>query len=243
MTAAIVQTVVATTTSTAAASLSAAITPASGNLLVAYLTITLATGTVTFTVGDVVWSFINEIPSSGTVVQVSAWSAIPTASTAVSVDVTYTGSGGTGGKAALTVSEFTLHNGVGVSTIGTVAGASTLISVPLVTTSANAAILTSHGAPNATLEGNLPTGYSSLAGDSVLGAGNDFSYQLAGTSDGGAAGTHTVQWGANPGTSIPGGRRVIAIEIIPAATVSFNYNLLEHRVMRGAGRAVMRGVA
>ena len=237
---ALVQTVSGTQVATNVGSITASLTPSAGNLMIAVFTQNRGTGPVAFTGGDVTWTeLINSTAAlSNPDERAFMFGATATAATAVSVDGSYTLSTGSGGRSIVFVHEVSGHSGFGsVIATGTIAS-STLRSVTIVTTAASAAILTSHH--GATLEGNEPTTFTGL-GSAVLGAPVVAMNNAVNTAIG-VAGTYVVEWGADPGTSIAL-RRILAVVIVPAATVTFNYSNLEHRVMRGAGRAVMRGVA
>lgn len=238
MAVATVQTVSATTQATNASSLSATLTPGVGSLLLAWLMVARGTS-ATFTGGSVTWTEIGSLPNSAG--SVFLWGATATAATALSVEGSYVAAV-TDGKSILVVTELSGHIGWGVATATSVTGNTTLGSVTLTTTSANAAIYTCEGVGTAIIEGNEPVGYTVEYEGTVLGAAGDYGHAVASTADAGVAGAKVITWGTSPGTTI-GGRRILVVEVKPSVTVTFNYNLLEHRVMRGAGRGVMRGVA
>ena len=240
MAVAVVQTSTGYQVATNVGSVTSSLTPASGNLLVAFLTVNNSTGAATMADANYTWAsaIISTGGNLGPLVAGWVFVTTATANTLVSATGTYGLTAGTGGRSRLNIIELSGHNGYGVTTATFATAAATLLTVNIVTTSSGMAILTGHHSN--TLETNLPATFSGLGSFSTSGPAIAFNWSYNATL--GAAGTYAVQWGANPGTSMDR-RRITVLEIIPAVTVTFNYNLLEHRVMRGAGRGLMRGVA
>ena len=240
MTVSVVATFTAYQANTNTGSIALSFTPTAGNLLVGFLTIANSTGPATIVDSNYTWVGVMTNTSGASAPMDHAWVFITTATAATQIDATgsYSLNAGTGGRSRLNVFELGNHAGYG-SVVSTFSSASTtLLSVNIVTTANNAAVVTGHHSN--TLETNKPatfTGYGSYST-----SGPALSFNWAANPDMGVAGTYAVQWGSNPGTSMDR-RKTTAVVILPSATVTFDYNLLEHRVMRGAGRGVMRGVA
>lgn len=237
---AVVQTSTGYQVATNVGSVTTSLTPSSGGLLVAFLTINNSTGPATMVDANYTWVGVvtSTVGAAGPFEAGWIFVTTATANTLVNATGTYGLNAGTGGRSRLNIVEMSGHNGYGVTTSTISTAAATLLAVNLVTTSSGMAILT--GQHSNTLETNLPTTYSGLGSFSTGGPVIAFNWSYNTTL--GGAGTYAIQWGANPGTSMDR-RRITAIEIIPSVTVTFDYNLLEHRVQRGVGRGMMRGVA
>ena len=232
-----------TQTTTASGSYSVAatsFTPASGDLMLAYVGIfDCLTGSASCTGGDVTWTKLLDEDGSGGLRDGFAFGATATAATAVVVSCGYSASA-TGGYAFIRAFAIQGHGGFGTVTSTFVETNSSLV-VGTIPHGASSAIFAGHvsSQPDSILPTTF-TGAGSLSSLSV--AGGTLAHYVAHNLDIGASGTASVQWGTVPGTLVAR-RRLMLIEVLPTATVTFNYNLLEHRVMRGAGRGLMRGVA
>ena len=235
-----------TTTASGSYSVSAtSFTPASGDLMLAYVTIfDAADGSAVCTGGDVAWTLVANEDGTGSVGLANrdgfVFRSTATAATAVVVSCGYTALT-TGGYAYIRALALQGHGGVG-SVFATSTDANSTLFIGSVSHSASSAIFASHHTTQP--DGNLPTTFTGAGSMSsaLAGAIGTIALNIAYNLDIGASGTETVQWGTTPGTTVAR-RRYFLVEVLPAATVTFNYNLLEHRVMRGAGRGLMRGVA
>lgn len=238
----ITQNVVGTQTTTATGSYSltaTSFTPASGDLMVAFVTIFDAvTGVATCTGGDVSWNLLAEEDGTALNRDGFVFGATATAATAVVVQVDYSATA-TGGYAFGRALVLQGHAGFGSITTTFVDAATTLV-VGTLNHTANSAVLTGHHSNQP--ETNLPTTFTGAGSLTSPAAGGTVSMNVSYNLDIGASGTASIQWGTNPGTSMTR-RRVTMIEVLPAATVTFNYGLLEGIVQRGVSRGVGRGVA
>ena len=230
-----------TQTTTASGSYSVAatsFTPASGDLMLAYVVVFDAlTASATCTGGDVTWTKLLDEDGDG-LRDCFAFGATATAATAVVVSVGYSASA-TGGWAYVRALALQGHGGFGTVT-STAANTNTTLIVGTIPNAASSAVFAGYGATQP--DGNLPTTFTGAGSMSTQVAGGTVSLNISYNLNVGASGTATIQWGQNPGTTVSR-RRLLLVEVLPSATVTFNYNLLEHRVMRGAGRGLMRGVA
>ena len=229
-----------TTTASGSYSVSAtSFTPASGDLMLAYVTIfDCLTGSAVCTGGDVTWTKLLDEDGDG-LRDSFAFGATATAATAVVVSVGYSASA-TGGWAYVRALAIQGHGGFGTVT-STAANTNTTLIIGTIPNSASSAIFAGYGATQP--DGNLPTTFTGAGSMSTVAGGGTVSLNIAYNLDIGASGTASIQWGVTPGGTTVSRRRLLMVEVLPSATVTFNYNLLEHRVMRGAGRGLMRGVA
>ena len=229
-----------TTTASGSYSVSAtSFTPASGDLMLAYVGIfDCLTGSAVCTGGDVTWTKILDEDGSGGLRDGFAFGATATAATAVVVSCGYSASA-TGGYAFIRAFAIQGHGGFG-SAVSTFVETNSSFIVGTIPNSASSAIFAAH--VSSQVDPVLPATFTGAGSLSSAVAGGTVALYVAHNLDIGASGTASVQWGTNPNTLVAR-RRLLLVEVLPSATVTFNYNLLEHRVMRGAGRGVMRGVA
>ena len=220
-------------------------TSTSGNLLFAGVSVFLSTSTppMDFT-STLTWGLAASGSVSGTSPDNGLWAATSTGGT--NTFQSFYTADATGGQSILVLTEFAGHNGTGVVySTGTGTGNTQALNGSIVTTSANSAVVAymfGRGAgldQRATASGfSLATVRASSAGGSALMSAVFYNADI------GSAGTYTFTWGnAGSGTNLAA-RMMFLVEIkqnVVAGT--FDYNLLEHRVMRGAGRGLMRGVA
>ena len=152
----------------------------------------------------------------------------------------------TGGQSCLILTEFAGHNGTGVTyNTATTTGNSQWLAGSIVTTSNNSAVVAYAYCRGANLDTRFTgSGFALATARGSTAGGSGVVLHAFYNVDVGAAGTYTFGWGnAGSGTNLTS-RMLFLVEIkqnVVAGT--FDYNLLEHRVMRGAGRGLMRGVA
>lgn len=214
-------------------------TPGNGSIILAGITVRALTGAYTITGGGLTWTELLQTGSANDVRMV-VWSATGGGGV-MTAEASYTASGAISGKSLFIIAEVGAHNGVGSIAGTTTAGATTLVVGTAVTTSNNSGIFifTGNRAGSDLLFDANYTVQTSMVNSA---SGYTLAAALWSDTDADAAGSRTVQWGQNPGTSITS-RAMVMVEIKQALSGGFDYNLLEARVMRGAGRGVMRGVA
>ena len=192
--------------------------------------------------GGLTWTVISTGSAVASTLDYGVWYATSDGN-AMTISASYTGDS-TGGNSIIVATEVTQHSGIGVTyTTATTTGNTTLLSGSLVTTSNNSGVWVFNAgrALGTGTDAVITAGFSLVTAQSSTAIVPNVTVTVAQDDDVGAAASIPFAWGTSPGINVPA--RIMVMAEIKPATVTFNYNLLEHRVMRGAGRGVMRGVA
>ena len=218
-------------------------TSTSGNLLLAAMSVFNSTSSppIVFT-STLTWAEV--LTGSNGIRDYALWRSTSTGGTMTLIGE-YTADA-TGGMNVMVVTEISGHNGLGVVySTTTASGNSQALVGSIVPTSDNSAIYAfMYARGNATDTRFTASGFAFATARAASAAGNAVVLHVWVNLDIGPAATVTGTWGSGGAGTFLGDRMMFWVEVkqnVVAGT--FNYNLLEHRVMRGAGRGLMRGVA